>query len=189
MRNLLILWACAGISASACTSSSSLIEAPDIPNVPADPPYVVLTANHDEPNGYGFCIDTYGAGKSDLMQTHSCKPAKPDASRDYAGNDTRFSYSEETQQIMSYPFEGYCMQALIASELTVFALLECSDHPRQKFVYGKGDQFLRLAQDQSRCVTVAAQTVPAGPWVKRPLKLETCDEVDISLKQWTVAPE
>ena len=79
------------------------------------------------------------------------------------------------------------MQALVATGLSVFALLECSDHPRQKFVYSADDESIRLAEDQSRCVTVAADTVPAGPWVKRPLNLETCDDVESSLKRWTVA--
>ena len=184
MRKFLILFVSAGISVSACTQATSLVETPD---VPSDPPYIVLSANHDEPNGYGFCLDTYGAGQSDLMQTHTCKPAKADQPRDYSGNDTRFEYRQDTQQVRSYPFEGYCMHALIASELTVFALLECSDHPRQKFVYSTDDKTLRLAEDQSRCVTVSAETVPAGPWVKRPLSLETCDDIDASLKQWTVA--
>ena len=81
------------------------------------------------------------------------------------------------------------MQALIASDVTVFALLECSDHPRQKFAYNAQDKTIRLAEDQNRCVTVASETVPAGPWVKRPLQLETCDEIDNSLKQWTVVTE
>ena len=111
MRNLLILCASVVISASACaeaTSSSSATSAPTstiaTPNVPSDAPYIVLSANHDEPNGYGFCMDTYGPGQTDLMQTHSCKPAKADAARDYAGHDTRFEYNPDTQQIMSYPF-------------------------------------------------------------------------------------
>ena len=159
------------------------------PDVPSELPYIVLSANLDEPNGYGFCMDTYGVGQSDLMQTHSCKPAKADAPRNDSGHDTRFEYNPDTQQIMSYAFEGYCMQALIASEVTVFALLECSDHARQRFVYGTEDQSLRLGEDQSRCITVAGETVPAGPWVKRPMQLETCDEVDASLKQWTVAAQ
>ena len=120
MRKFLILFVSAGISVSACTQATSLVETPD---VPSDPPYIVLSANHDEPNGNGFCLDTYGAGQSDLMQTHTCKPAKADQPRDYSGNDTRFEYRQDTQQVRSYPFEGYCMQALIASELTVFALL------------------------------------------------------------------
>ena len=184
MRNLLLLLISIGLTTSACAQSASTSSTL---NVPSDPPYIVLSANLDEPNGYGFCIDTYGAGQSNLMQTHSCKPAKADAERNYSGNDTRFQYNAESQQVMSYAFEGYCMQALIASEVTVFALLQCSDHPRQKFVYSTEDESLRLVEDQDRCVTVASETVPAGPWVKRPLQLETCDEVDASLRRWTVA--
>ena len=42
------------------------------PNVPTEAPYIVLNENLDEPNGYGFCFDTYGPGQSELMQTHSC---------------------------------------------------------------------------------------------------------------------
>lgn len=184
MKSLLILSASMIISTSALAESTSSVQG--APNVPSDPPYIVLSENFDEPNGYGFCMDTYGPGQTDLMQTHSCKPAKEGAARDYAGHDTRFEYNEATQQIMSYAFEGYCMQALIGSDLTVFALLECSDHPRQKFVYGKEDKYLRLAEDQSRCISVASETVPAGPWVKRPLQLEACDDGEVSLKQWTV---
>lgn len=184
MRNFLILAISLGFATSACAQSTSETT---VLNVPSDPPYIVLSANLDEPNGYGFCMDTYGPGQSDLMQTHSCKPAKEGVERSYAGHDTRFEYNADTQQIMSYPFEGYCMQALVATGLSVFALLECSDHPRQKFVYSADDESIRLAEDQSRCVTVAAETVPAGPWVKRPLNLETCDDVESSLKRWTVA--
>ena len=184
MRNFLMLAISLGFATSACAQSTPETT---VPEVPSDPPYIVLSANHDEPNGYGFCMDTYGAGQSDLMQTHSCKPAKAGAERNYAGNDTRFEYNADTQQIMSYAFEGYCMQALVATGLSVFALLECSDHPRQKFVYSADDELIRLAEDQSRCVTIASETVPAGPWVKRPLQLETCDDVEASLKRWTVA--
>ena len=197
MRSLLILCASVSLTVTACaqetTSTSSAPQAATSetspPAVPSDVPYIVLAANLDEPNGYGFCMDTYGRGQTDLMQTHTCKPSKDGAARDYSGHDTRFEYNAQTQQVMSYPFEGYCMQALLASEVTVFALLECSDHPRQKFAYNASDKTMRLAEDQERCVTVAPKTVPAGPWVKRPLQLETCDEVEASLKQWTIAAE
>jgi len=184
MRNFLILAISLGFATSACAQSTAETTVPD---VPSDPPYIVLSANLDEPNGYGFCMDTYGPGQSDLMQTHSCKPAKADAERNDSGNDTRFEYNADTQQIMSYAFERYCMQALVATGLSVFALLECSDHPRQKFVYSADDELIRLAEDQSHCVTIASKTVPAGPWVKRPLQLETCDDVEASLKRWTIA--
>ncbi len=186
MRNFLTLLASLGLTTVAFAESTS---ATNVLEVPTEPPYIVLSTNHDEPNGYGFCIDTYGPGQSDLMHTHSCKPAKAGAERNSSGHDTRFEYNADTQQIISYPFEGYCMQALVAKGLTVFALLECSDHPRQKFVYSDEDQSIRLEEDQSRCVTVASETVPAGPWVKRPLGLETCDDVEASLKRWTVVSE
>ena len=39
----------------------------------------------------------------------------------------------------------------------------------RKFVYNADDKTMRFAQDLSRCVSVASQTVPAGSWVKRPL--------------------
>lgn len=79
------------------------------------------------------------------------------------------------------------MQALLAGENpTVFALLECSDHPRQKFVRNDEDGTLRFGEDEKLCVSVANETVPAGPWVKRALMLQSCDDTDASLKQWTV---
>ena len=64
MRNLLMLCASLAISASGCaeaTSSSSPTPNSTIAtlNVLSDAPYIVLSANLDEPNGYGFCMDTY----------------------------------------------------------------------------------------------------------------------------------
>ena len=161
----------------------------EAPQVPSQAPYIVLSDNHDEPNGYGFCMDTLSAGQTDLMQTHSCKPANLDEPRSYAGNDTRFEYNAETMQIESYPFEGFCMQVLIATTTSQFALLECSDHPRQQFVYNEADQTFRLNEDQDSCIAVADETVEAGPWFKRALTLQACDETDASLKQWTIAAE
>lgn len=168
------------------TAGAASAEAPDVPTAA---PYIVLSANLDEPNGYGFCIDTYSRGKTDLMQTHSCKPASEGQPRDYQDNDTRFSFNPDTGQVASYAFEEHCMQVLIAAELTVFALLECSDHPRQQFVYDSADQTLRFAEDQALCVSVAAETQTAGPWVKRPLQLNACDDTETSLKEWTVVVE
>ena len=82
------------------------------------------------------------------------------------------------------------MQALLATNRdTVFALLECGDAPRQKFVYNEDDQTLRLQEDQSRCVGVVSDTAPAGPWVARGLVLAACGELEDSRKQWTVVNE
>lgn len=52
-------------------------------------------------------------------------------------------------QVESYPIEGVCMQVSIATGKSEFALLECSDHPRQRFVYNDADQSLRLNEDQA----------------------------------------
>jgi len=158
------------------------------PNVPTQAPYIVLSANLDEPNGYGFCIDTYGAGQSELMQTHTCKPSRgEDAPRNDSGHDVRFEYNAETKQIRSYAFEGQCVQVLIANGKTEFALLDCSEHLHQKFVYNEMDKTIRLDKDQAFCVAVDSETQKAGPWVKRPLELVECAETDPSLKQWTVS--
>lgn len=180
MRNITVLSAIVAFSPAAYA---------DAPQVPTAAPYIVLSDNLNEPNGYGFCLDTHGRGKSDLMQTHSCKPAKDGEPRDYSGNDTRFTYDADTGRVASYAFEGLCMQALIASDTTVFALLECSDHPRQKFAYESTDQTLRLDENQDLCVSVATETAPAGPWVKRSLALQNCAEIEASLRQWTVVAE
>ena len=160
------------------------------PEVPTEPPYIVLSDNLDEPNGYGFCIDTMSLGLNDLMHSHTCKPAQPGAERNSNQHDVRFMYHADSMQVESYAFEGLCMQALMAAGRdTVFALLECSDASRQKFVYNQDDQSLRLAEDQARCVGVAPETAPAGPWVARGLVLASCEELDDTLKQWTVVSD
>ncbi|MGV2988309.1 hypothetical protein ACE1OE_11725 [Vibrio sp. E150_011] len=174
--------------------ASAFIFAPSIlfaaePNVPTEPPYIVLNENLDEPNGYGFCIDTYGPGQSELMQTHTCKPKAPEGSpRNYSGHDVRFEYDSEANRIQSYAFEGLCMQGLLAKGKSELALLECSDAKHQGFIY-KEDQTFRLKADTSYCLAVTSETQEAGPWVKRPLELIQCDEADPSLMKWTVVSE
>jgi len=182
------------INMSKLILATSLILSPSLlmaaaPNVPTEPPYIVLSDNLDEPNGYGFCIDTYGPGKSELMQTHSCKPKAPEGSpRNYSGHDVRFEYNSEANKIQSYAFEGLCMQGLLAKGKSELALLACSDAKQQGFVY-KEDQTFRLKADTSYCLTVVSETEKAGPWVKRALELIQCDEAEPSLMKWTVVSE
>lgn len=160
------------------------------PDAPTEPPYIVLSDNHDEPNGYGFCIDTMSRGLNDLMQSHTCKPAQDGAPKNSPNHDVRFMYKADTMQVASWAYEGLCMQALLAAGRdTVFALLECRDAPRQKFVYNEDDQTLRLHEDQTRCVGVVSETAAAGPWVARGMVLESCEELEDSRKQWTVVSE
>lgn len=154
-------------------------------------PYIVLSDNLDEPNGYGFCFDTMSRGKTDLAHSHTCKPPEEGVAPENQDNDVRFEYKADTKQVASFTFKGVCMQALTAANRdTVFALLECDDDaPRQKFVYTADDQTLRLDEDQTLCVGVVATTATAGPWVSRGLVLESCDDLDDSRKQWTVAAQ
>jgi len=160
--------------------------AADEPNVPSDAPYIVLSENLDEPNGFGFCLDTLSRGKTDLMHAHSCKPAKVDRAIGHRDNDTRFYYDQATLQIKSFAFEGFCMQALRAAEVSVFALLQCVEHNRQKFSYDVNDKTLRLHEDRKLCVAVSETTEIAGPWVKRSLLLEHCAKEKASRQRWTV---
>lgn len=161
----------------------------DVPQVPTEPPYIVLSDNLDEPNGYGFCIDTTSRGLTDLAQTHTCKPSDASRARDDRDNDTRFFYNADTGQIASHAFDGICLQVLRAGQISVFALLECSDHPRQSFVYDSAAGTLSTTDETDMCITVSEETIPAGPWVKRDLVLRPCDDVELSQKQWTVVAE
>ena len=157
------------------------------PKVPTEPPYIALNKNLDEPNGYGFCLDTYGPGQSELMQTHSCKPKTAAGTpKNDPGHDVRFEYDPITKRISSYAFENQCMQVLVATGKSEFALLECSDHDHQKFIYMSTDKTLRLESDQSYCVAVVGETQEAGPWVKRALQLVECNKTDSTLKQWLI---
>ncbi|CAM2905991.1 ricin-type beta-trefoil lectin domain protein [Vibrio rarus] len=157
-------------------------------NIPTQAPYIALSLNLDEPNGYGFCLDTFGRGYSELMHTHTCKPPSKDknAPRNDSSNDARFEYDTKTKQIRSYAYENQCMQVLLATGKTEFALLECNDHPHQKFDYNTEDKTIRLDVDQNRCVSIDTKTIKAGPWVKRTLKLTECDKTEDSLKQWDI---
>jgi len=176
------------LAASLILSPSLLMAA--APNVPTEPPYIVLNDNLDEPNGYGFCIDTYGPGQSELMQTHTCKPKSPEGSpRNYSGHDVRFEYNSEANKIQSYAFEGLCMQGLLAKGKSELALLACSDAKHQGFVYQEKDSTFRLKTDTSYCLAVTSKSEEAGPWVKRPLELIQCDKAEPSLMKWTVVSE
>ncbi|RVU85640.1 hypothetical protein EOL70_06720 [Leucothrix sargassi] len=156
----------------------------DAPKVPSDKPYFALADNLDEPNGYGFCLDTAGRGKTDLLQTHTCKPASKDKEGKPTPNDTQFWYDAENKRLESVAYPGMCMQVLMSPYANVFALLECGDQPRQKFVYSSENKMLKMDEDQTKCLSVVSETQKAGPWSSRALALTACEETEDSLKQW-----
>lgn len=180
MRSLLLNCILAGVGTSTWA---------DAPQVPSDAPFFVLADNLDEPNGYGFCLDTAGRGLSDFMQAHSCKPAAKDAAGKPTPNDTQFTYDAESMRVESVAYPGVCMQILVSTYTTAFALLDCDDHPRQKFVFSSEDKTLRMDEDQSMCVGVTSETVEAGPWSRRDLALAPCEDTENALKQWTYVAE
>lgn len=161
----------------------------EAPKVPSDAPYLVLSDNQDEPNGYGFCLDTAGRGKTDLLQSHTCKPARKDKEGNAVKHDTQFWYDAENKRVESVAYPGLCMQVLISPYTTVFGLLECGDQPRQKFVYSADDKMLKMEEDQTQCISVVSETKKAGPWSSRALALTACDDTEDSLKQWTYVSE
>ena len=156
----------------------------DAPNVPTPPPYIVLADNIDEPNGYGFCLDTKGRGQGELMHSHSCKPDRGENSY-----DVRFRFDTATGQIQSNTYAGQCVQVLRSGRSSEFALLPCSEAPGQKFTTGDGDGTIRLASDAESCMIVAPNTRPAGPWVARDLQLASCAETEDIRKRWTIVAE
>ena len=159
----------------------------DVPNVPTEAPYIVLDDNLDEPNGYGFCLDTMGAGQSELMHVHSCKPKTPkDSPRNHRSHDVRFKYDSVTKQIRSYAYEGQCVQVILPKGSSEFGLLDCSEHTHQKFIYNQTEKTFRLESNPDECVAVDSKTVKAGPWVKRTLKLAKCNQTELALKQWLI---
>lgn len=166
----------------ALSAASALAEAPE---VPSNAPFLVLADNLDEPNGYGFCIDTAGRGQTDILQAHTCKPAR----QGRGPHDTQFAYDAVAQRVESVAFPGQCMQVLRSPYTTVFGLLTCSDHSRQQFLLSEQDGTLRMAEDPSLCVGVTNQTVAAGPWSRRDLALTVCDDTDAAVKQWTFVAE
>ena len=177
MRSLALAFIVAGVSTLAWS---------DAPDVPSDTPFIVLADNLDEPNGYGFCLDTAGRGQSDFMQAHSCKPAVKDDAGNPTPNDTQFTYDSDNTRVESVAFPGYCMQVLMSTYTTVLALLDCDDHPRQKFAMSSEDNTLRMMEDPTLCVAVTSETIEAGPWSRRDVVLVSCDETEDALKQWVL---
>lgn len=180
MRSFTLICALAAIGTSVWAEA---------PHVPSDAPYIVLADNLDEPNGYGFCLDTAGRDLSDFAQAHTCKPAVKDDAGNPKPNDTQFRYDGDTMRVESVAYPGVCVQVLMSPYMTAFGLLDCDDHPRQKFVLSPDDQTLRMGEDPSQCVSVVSVTSAAGPWSSRQLALTPCDTTEDLLKQWTFVTE
>ena len=171
-----ILTVVLGASLGLTIPQVSFAEAPTIQTVG---PVIHLADNLGEEAMLGWCIDTEGRGLGDQLHAHSCKPT---------GEDVLFSYAADTGMIESATYDGMCM-AYNAPESTEnpFGLVTCEEtDPTQHFSYDAASMEMRLADDETQCVTVAPTIDDAGPYQSRDLILAACENLDPGFKQWVV---
>ena len=143
----------------------------EAPNIQTPSPVLYLADNLDEPDQLGYCLDTVGRGQSDRAHVHSCKPR---------GGDVQFQFNPTTQQIQSVAFSGICLDIVDKN----FALLECSDAQTQKFTFGEVTGEIRLLSNPSQCLSSAAYSRQAGPYLSRDIAITECEATPVELKSW-----
>lgn len=143
----------------------------EAPNIQTPSPVLFLADNLDEPDQLGYCLDTLGRGQSDRAQVHSCKPN---------GGDVQFQFDQATRQIKSVAFTGICLDVADQN----FALVECSDVESQKFLFDSETGEIQLATNTDLCLSTAAESRQAGPYMSRDLSITECDATPANLKTW-----
>lgn len=142
-------------------------------------PIIHLADNLDEQDSLGWCIDTDGKDFSNTLQAHSCKPE---------GNDVLFSYNDETLQICSVTYPGYCA-AMIGgprSGMTISLVKSDPDSSDQKFSYHRSSGEFRPVSNSKLCLAVDDASDSAGPYMSRKLTLKPRGKTKQELKQWVV---
>ena len=181
--NLLI-----GGSLAACQTAVTLPTEPS-PSGQAgsDPPstagLIQLQDPLDEPEYY--CVDIPGAGLSlnlqSALQAHTCKLS--------AAEDETFTFNFPSEG--QFYMEAYqlCVEADSVKAGAELRLQECTDQPRQRFVYEEGRIRLRDAGTETLCLAIApgAGTPTGGPsHLRRDLELRPCAEVEAALSEWKI---
>ena len=162
-------------AASLLALAAPAIAAP--PNLQTPAPVIYLADNLDEKDQLGWCIDTLGRGFGERLQAHSCKPQ---------GGDVQFSFDAESGLIQSAEFPDFCM-AHSPNDQTTFALVSCDVAAAdQRFGYDAASKTIHPSADQSSCVSVAASSRSAGPFMSRSLALTECASSDAALKEWVI---
>lgn len=136
----------------------------------------------DEPDYY--CLDVPGAGFSlnlgGALQVHTCKPS--------ANEDEIFTFNYPAEgQIYMEAYE-LCVEADSAEAGAALHLQECTDQPRQRFVYLEGQLRLRDTDAAMLCLAVATgRGMAAGAvFVRRDVGLQPCAEVEAALSEWEI---
>lgn len=151
------------------------------PDLRTPVPEIHLADNLDEADGLGWCIATIGRGLSDGLHAHSCEPR---------GGDVQFRFSETTGQITSVAFKGKCMAYLHPDDPSEPLGLVDRDAAAsaQRFIHDPGSMTIRPSVDESKCLSVGANSRSAGPSTARHLRFSQCSEADMQFRQWIVRP-
>lgn len=149
------------------------------PDIQTPSPVIYLADNLDESRNLGWCIDTVGRGYNDRLHAHSCKPQ---------GGDVQFTFLEDTEQIQSVAFPEKCMAVNDRNNAqTTLGLEDCDMADQaQQFVVASDNGFIKLKSSDATCLGVGAESKAAGPFMSRDLVLESCDELPVERKRWTV---
>lgn len=149
------------------------------PIIQTPTPLIHLEDNLDEQDQLGWCIDTRGNGFNEELHTHSCKPS---------GGDVQFTYNEETLQISSVEFTGFCVEMSEGVlEGASLSLVESdTESPNQKFVYNAENGEFNPEENTTLCLSAGSVSSAAGIYMSRWLTLELSSETDESLKKWVI---
>ena len=148
------------------------------PNIQTPAPVIHLADNLDEQDQLGWCIDTRGNGFAENLHTHSCKAS---------GGDVQYIYNEETLQICSAEFDGYCVEMSGGpTEGMSLNLVESTNSSDQKFVYNADSGEFVPQENASLCLAAGDTSSAAGIYMSRSLTLERSSDTDENLKRWII---
>lgn len=165
-------------------------------------PSVSLSADLDEPQQFGFCIDFAGPPTDmlcDELQARSCKRF---------GDDTQFEYYLPTKAIRSVnynfnceagsdPSTRGCVMVSESDGLVSGATLDVvpcnATDERQIFELVESGDNYELQVGEDLCLSVSDTSMPPGPIapplaVKRFLTVTTCSSLPGERKTWTIKP-
>ena len=149
------------------------------PIIQTPSPVIHLADNLDEQDQLGWCIDTRGNGFNENLHAHSCKAS---------GGDVQFFYDDETLQICSVEFTGFCieMSGGPVEGMNLSLVESLTDSPEQKFIYDLNSGEFRAEADTSLCLTVGDTSAAAGIYMFRTLTMELSTEVEQKFKTWVI---
>lgn len=154
----------------------------NVPVIQTPAPLIHLADNLDEQDLLGWCIDTRGNGFNENIHLHSCKAS---------GGDVQFVYNEESRQICSAEFVGFCIEMSGGPfEGVSLILVESNtDTPDQRFVYNEDNGEFNAEENINLCIAAGNISTAAGIYMSRSLTLEISSETEESLKKWVIVTE